>query len=307
MTVRAPSVHNTQPWRWRILPDRIDLYADSHRHLKATDPLARAMVVSCGAALHHMEIAFAVLGWGVQIMRFPDATDRDLLASVRFVPRPIADTDIQLAAAILLRRSDRRRFPAGELPAGSIRAIAAAGCRLGAAARQMPERFLHQLGGPMREAADRHAIDPEYCAELAAWSGCHGAASGVPARNTPAARSADELPVRAFAGPELPEFTSAPDAAQWLVVCTPNDDRSSQLRAGEATSAMLLQAARLGLASSVQSEPLGMLDLRDQIRQSALHRCAYPHIMIRVGAMPSGASPLQFTPRRCVEEVIQVA
>ena len=24
----APSIHNTQPWRWRVLPDRLELYAD---------------------------------------------------------------------------------------------------------------------------------------------------------------------------------------------------------------------------------------------------------------------------------------
>lgn len=223
MAVRAPSVHNTQPWRWRIRPDRIDLRADTRRHLTATDPLARAMVVSCGAALHHLEVAFAVLGWGVHITRCPDPADPDLLASLTFSPRPVAESDVQLAAAVMLRQSDRRRFPAGLLPTGSVRAISSAASRYGAAARVVPDRLLPQLADPMREAAVRHATDADYLAELAEWSGCRGTAEGVPARNTPPARSDAELPVRAFVDSELREHTSMPDAAQWLVVCTTHD------------------------------------------------------------------------------------
>lgn len=304
MAVRAPSVHNSQPWRWRIHRDRIDLYADTRRQLIATDPLARAMIVSCGAALHHLEVAFAVLGWQTHIVRCPDPADPDHLATLTFSPRPAAERDVQLAAAVMLRQSDRRRYPAGLLPAGSVRAVSAEAARYGAAARVVPDGLLPQLADPMREAAARHATDPDYLAELAEWSGCRGATDGVPARNTPPARSADELPVRTFADPELGEHSALPDAAQWLVVCTPRDDRVSQLRAGEATSAMLLAATHLGLATSLQSEPLGMLDLRDQIRGSFLHRCAFPHIMIRLGAMPASAAPLHSTPRRPVEEVI---
>ena len=33
LAVRAPSLHNTQPWRWRIAPGRIELHADRGRRL----------------------------------------------------------------------------------------------------------------------------------------------------------------------------------------------------------------------------------------------------------------------------------
>ena len=49
----APSVHNTQPWAWRLRPDGFDLYADHHRRLPVADPSGRELVISCGAALHH--------------------------------------------------------------------------------------------------------------------------------------------------------------------------------------------------------------------------------------------------------------
>lgn len=305
LAVRAPSVHNTQPWRWRIQRGRVDLFADFGRQVTATDPLARALVVSCGAALHHLEVAFAMLGWQADTDRLPDPDRPDHLATMKFTPRPPSDLDIRLAAAIHLRQSDRRRYPGVPVAAHDLRAVSRCASRFGAAARHVPDSMLSQLAAPMRRAAARHATDTDYLAELEQWSGCHGESTGVPARNAPAARASDELPVRVFAEAELSEYTDEPDSAHWLVVCTPHDNRLSQLGAGQATSAILLQATYLGLATSLQSEPLGMLDLREQIRTTVLRECAYPHVMIRVGVMPHAAAPLESTPRRPVAEVIE--
>ncbi|MFD4356666.1 Acg family FMN-binding oxidoreductase [Nocardia sp. NPDC058518] len=305
LAVRAPSVHNTQPWRWRIRPGGVDLFADFGRQVSATDPKARALVVSCGAALHHLEVAFAMLGWQADIDRMPDPDRPDHLATMEFTPRSPTDLDIRLAAAIHLRQSDRRRYPGLPVASHDLRAVSRCAARFGAAARHVPDLLLSHLAAPMRRAAARHATDTNYLAELEQWSGCHGAPAGVPARNAPAARASDELPVRAFAETELSEYTDEPDSAHWLVVCTPRDNRLSQLRAGQATSAMLLQATHRGLATSLQSEPLGMVDLRDQIRTTVLQECAYPHVMIRVGVMPHAAAPLESTPRRDLAEVIE--
>src|SRR6266700_551479 len=49
---RAPSVHNTQPWRWVFDGARLHLHADPDRLLPATDPRGRQRVISCGAMLH---------------------------------------------------------------------------------------------------------------------------------------------------------------------------------------------------------------------------------------------------------------
>jgi hypothetical protein len=39
----APSVHNTQPWRLRLHPDRLELWLDHSRRLPATDPELAAL------------------------------------------------------------------------------------------------------------------------------------------------------------------------------------------------------------------------------------------------------------------------
>jgi prepilin-type processing-associated H-X9-DG protein len=61
MATQAPSMHNTQPWRWRVGPDSLSLFADPSRHLRHADPDGRGMLVSCGAALHHCTVALAAM------------------------------------------------------------------------------------------------------------------------------------------------------------------------------------------------------------------------------------------------------
>ena len=63
LACRAPSVHNTQPWAWRLRPDGVDLYADHQRRLSVADPVGRELTISCGAALHHFQVAARAMGW----------------------------------------------------------------------------------------------------------------------------------------------------------------------------------------------------------------------------------------------------
>src|SRR6478735_1690911 len=69
---RAPSVHNSQPWRWRIGPTTLHLFADPARALPATDPDGRDLRISCGAALNHLRVALLAAGWDTRVHRLPD-------------------------------------------------------------------------------------------------------------------------------------------------------------------------------------------------------------------------------------------
>jgi len=98
---RAPSLHNSQPWRWQLAAHAVHLRADPARMLLATDPTGRQLVISCGAALKHARVAFAALGWHTVIRRLPDPTDPDHLASIEFEPSGPIRTGEALAAALL--------------------------------------------------------------------------------------------------------------------------------------------------------------------------------------------------------------
>jgi len=59
----APSIHNTQPWRWVVRGDQLELHAVAARQLLEQDPEGRLMRLSCGAALHHARVALGAEGW----------------------------------------------------------------------------------------------------------------------------------------------------------------------------------------------------------------------------------------------------
>ena len=100
LATRAPSVHNTQPWRWRVGLDSLHLYADRSLQLSSADPDGRDLILSCGIALHHCVVALAALGWQTKVHRRPNLDDSEHLAAIEVYPQPPNEVDVSLAAAI---------------------------------------------------------------------------------------------------------------------------------------------------------------------------------------------------------------
>lgn len=308
MAVRAPSVHNTQPWYWRVGHSSLHLYADPERRLAQTDPDGRDLVLSCGAALHHLRVGFAALGWGPEVHRLPNPDEPDHLAAVTLHRHDPSHDEIAMAAAIPRRRTDRRRHSSWAVPRGHVEALAKAAALEGTVLQVAENSARHHLATAIEEASRRHAADPAYRTELAAWSGRHISPDGVPGRNTPAP---DDTPgalrTRAFADPLLaqpPDTKTEDDETVLLVLSTASDDRMSRLRAGEATSAVLLTANALGLSSCPLTEPLELRDVRESVTERVTGG-SFPQMVLRVGWASANADPLPATPRRGLADVLQ--
>ena len=168
---RAPSVHNTQPWRWRASGSRIDLYADYTRQLVYADPGRRDLMISCGAALHHLQAAAAALGWAARVRRVPDPTDERLVASAQLRETAPAPDAAEVLAAIEARRTDRRRPSSVPVSSAELHALAAAGSAWGAQVRAV-EGDLDRAR--LRELTERagtvQSRNLRYLEELEAWT-----------------------------------------------------------------------------------------------------------------------------------------
>ena len=104
----APSIHNTQPWRWHAHPDALDLYADRTRQLPVTDPVGRLLAVSCGAALHHAVVSLAAQGWATKVDLLPDGDVDHLARHHPAGPEPVTPDAVRLSQTISCRHTDRR-------------------------------------------------------------------------------------------------------------------------------------------------------------------------------------------------------
>src|SRR5690242_11418083 len=141
---RAPSVHNTQPWRMLLTGDRLRIYADYARQLRVLDPRARQLTISCGCALLNARVSLAGAGCAVRAVRFPNAFDTTELAELSVVPGA-ADLDLaRLDFAIDQRRTNRRQFSDDPVPDEVVVALVAAARREGADLVPV-ERPLHRL------------------------------------------------------------------------------------------------------------------------------------------------------------------
>jgi hypothetical protein len=281
---RAPSVHDTQPWRWLLGAESLHLMADRTRQVPVIDPDGRDLLLSCGAALHHLKVALAALGWRTTVRHLPNHGDPDHLAAVETRPHVSTGTDIAFVGAISRRRTDRRRFTSGEVPGDHLDLMARRAARAGALLVPVTAPVARwRLSHAITTAARQQAGDSAYRAELVAWTG----------RNRTGGVLAD-----------APTGRGERDAGELLVVATLADDPVSILRAGEAASVALLTATDLGMATCLLSQPLEVADTRAAIRDEVLDGAAYPQLILRTGWAPISAPPLPLGPVRRTEDTI---
>ncbi|SDI14390.1 Nitroreductase family protein [Actinokineospora alba] len=306
LACRAPSVHNSQPWSWRLGESTVHLFADWTRHLPATDPDGRDLLVSCGAVLHHARVAFAAFGWHATVHRLPDPADPDHLAAIEFARADASPSDLMLAAAILRRRSDRRAYSASPIPPEQLVALtkAAGGCGTVLTTASSPA-----VRAPLVEAITRanaaQSRNPGYAHEIFLWSGTHTRSpDGVPAANSVTAAGYGDLALRQFATPSIEVADRPSGAGVLLVVGTSSDDTLSRLLAGEATSAVLLAATAARLSSCPLSQPLEVEETRDLVRDEVIGGAMVPQMVLRVGRPRPRDRALPATGRRTLDDVL---
>lgn len=296
LACRAPSLHNTQPWSWRITATGLELYADYSRQLPAADPQRRGLLMSCGAVLHHAQVAARALGWEPVVTRMPAGPDSPMLAVIEMrpgVPSRTADADLR---AIAERFTDHRRFTSWPISRERLTALAAVASEWGPWAVPVvdaPARFQARL--LVGRALDRHAADPRVAAERQRWG------RGSRPEERP---SADEEPVLRGAEVDAPlDELEVPDGL--IALGGDRDDPESWLRTGEGLSALWLRATREGLSVVPLSPVVELDETREAFRVKVLGGLAYPHLLVRIGWQSISRRSLLPTPRRPVDDVLR--
>ncbi len=303
LATRAPSVHNSQPWRWRIGDRTVHLYADVQRWLPVTDADGRDLLVSLGAVLHHLRVALAASGLRATVHRFPNPDEPDHVAAVELRPRVPAEPDLGLAAAIVARRSDRRRYSDWEVPSLLVTELISRAAEQGATLRPMTAGGARaRIEQAVMAAAAAHAALPAYHTETVLWTGRVASDDGVPVANLLRGVEGNGTNRLFPSGTVAQQDQDTLDGGLLAVLGTASDDRLSQLRAGEALSAVLLYATQAGLATCPLSEILEVEATRTALRDEVLEGTLSPQLLLRFGWAPP--APLPATPRLPVDATI---
>lgn len=303
--MRAPSVYNTQPWRFRLTASAIELHADPERRLKVTDPDGVELRMSCGAALFNMRMALIQLGILPGVTRMPDPGQPDFLASVRRAGRQQANPgDAALAHAIIGRHTNRRSFSDDPVSTAHQHNLRAAAHREGARLYLLDDNGRRELGLLSTRAHRIQMDDAAFRAELASWSGDTGRRTdGVPARaGGPAPTARDAWVLRDFTGGHPPEpagHTGYEETPLIAVLSMYSGGPGCDLRAGEALQRVLLSATVDGLSVSLVSRLIEVPEMRELTRD-LVGSGQPPHAVLRIGY----GWPVPTTPRRAVESLV---
>jgi hypothetical protein len=301
----APSIHNTQPWR--LCPganDLLEVHADPDRALWVADPHARALYLSCGAALFNIRLAIRMAGHNPLVWPLPNAQQSPfVLAVIEAEPaRPPSTAERGLFDAIWQRHTNRGPFADRPLPESVQVALEqAAGFEFATLRMLIAQDAATVLDLAAR--ADRALItDFDHQVELEGWIATGSRTDGIPVSALPPRPGHGMAPVRDFSSvtPALERPTATFEQfPQLAVLTTARDEPADWLRAGQALQRILLAATMHGVCASFLYQPIELRDMRGKAAL-AWPWPENPQMIIRFGY----GSPAPRSPRRQTDDVL---
>ncbi|MBK5307166.1 MAG: nitroreductase family protein [Frankiaceae bacterium] len=308
----APSVHNTQPWRFSWDGQTLAVNEDPSRALPVLDPAGRERVLSCGAAAQHAELAVRELGRACTTDVEPDRNDPLLVARITVgAAREKTAAEQALVTAIPRRYTDRGVFDPAEVPTDTIDRLRRAAEHHGAWLRPVVDPDERVAMAVLLAHADTaEKSDPAYLAELARWRTHERQQEGVPDAALPggpvALRGSDfvlrDFDATADMGP--PDTAAEPPTPEHplvVVLGTDDDGREDWIRAGMALGRVLLQATADDLTASPMTQVVEVEPFRARLRRE-LGMVGQPQVVLRVGYGHGRMT----TRRRPVDDVLDV-
>jgi nitroreductase len=305
----APSVHNTQPWRWRVGLDTLDLYAERARQLPVTDPDGRLLHVSCGAALHHARTALAAEGRSAAVALLPDTTNPDHLARITLgAPEPETDAAMRLFQSIAVRHTDRR--PVSDTPVGpeAASALTQAAEAEGAHLHRLHRDQVLEVAIAANAAQGAELDDASWREEMAYWAGTAPSdGMGIPADAIPAEPTQTTVPSRDFghAG-TLPIGAGHDRQAVYTILYGDTDDPAGWLCGGQALSRLWLTATELGV-TVLPLSGVAEVDHTRAVLTGVLAHLGYPYLVLRLGIADPDVAGAPHTARLPATQVVEIA
>jgi hypothetical protein len=306
LACRAPSYHNSQPWRFVAEGAGVlHLYLDRDR-LVETDSSGRQALISCGAVLDHLRVAMAAAGWAANVDYYPNPSDHTHLAAIDFVPVSfVTPAHRRRADAILARRTDRLPFAA---PAGwddfELLLRPAVDDDL-AVLDVLPDDARPELAKAAQLTEALRLYDSSYHAELDWWTRPFEMFDGIPQSSLVSAAESDRVDIgRSFPVTHHRERRSQvnEDHAKVLVLSALDDTRRAIVTCGETLSVALLEATVVGMATCTLSHMTEVEASRAIVGGLTGHRL--PQVLVRVGMIPWMAEVPSPTPRRPLIDVL---
>lgn len=284
----AANGHNTQPWKFAIKDNVIEIHPDYSRELPVVDPNHRELWISLGCALENLIVAARALGYAA-VISYPDDID--------FIQVKLTADSTQKSSlfdAIPSRQNTRSAYNGRLIKNEDLDTLQALQLEPGvnlqfATNPSSMETFLEyvNLGNQIQYA------DPAFIDELIKWlrfnkkealsslDGLYSSCSGNP--------QVPRLIGQLFVAGTKPQQQADADAAKFrtspvaLVVASESDDKTNLVRTGQVYERLALTATSLGIKSAFLNQPIEVAELRSQFQSAIGLGNSFPQLLVRFG------------------------
>ena len=310
--ILAPSTYNTQPWRFAVSDNGIEVYADYARRMPVADPGNRELLLSIGAAVATLRVAAAHFGFACFVeYNHTGSSDRPLAVALLtpMAAHPVGDAvRATLFPAITRRRTNRRAFLLSRIPRSALEAFRGLDAGRQSSLRVSVDGRMNEAVAALVAAADAQQLaDQAYRDDMSAWihADTAGVSDGIPvaaagSKGVPppiascAVRAVDSGQQRAALDRNLCQEAPA------LAVISSEDTVPHWLDAGELLQEFLLTAEREGLVCSYFNMPMHVPEIRAQLR-AVTGVSSWPQLLLRIGYC---LEETPRTPRRALEDML---
>jgi nitroreductase len=291
--VLAPSSHNSQPWRFRVSGDEVDVAADETRWLDATDPDRRELFLGVGCAVENLCVAADRFGFDARVeYRDPDGSESVATVTLGDGDDSSNHRPSRLFDALTERYTSHDLFDGRPLGTAVRERLTAAVSEDAVEMHLVDDPGAKDAVGELQAEADRLQMeDPEYRRELGHWIGL-----GALGSSWLAARVGQVVVSHFDLGDRKAEknsklIASAPVVA---VLTTDSDDPIAQVEAGRAFERTALVATTAGVAVHPMSQTLERPEMRDRLAELLGGDAGVPQHLFRLGYTDGRA---EHTPR----------
>lgn len=299
--ILAPSSHNTQPWKFSVGEDEIQVLVDRTRWLKVADPDQRELYITVGGALENLLIAAEHFGYGPQVAYLPEPANEELAATVKFMPHgePSPFREPALFDAISSRHTNRKIYEERPIPQSDLQHLQNYCVEEGIWLHMTDDLEIKRKVDELIIRGDATQFsDPAFCEELGYWLG-----QGVFGASWLIAKM-EQLAVTYMnigKGQSKKDSEVLMSASVLAALSSKVNDRKSQVNVGQVFERVCLAATMLGIRVHPMSQILEISELKTEVAKLIPELDVFPQHTFRLGyAEPEK----EHTPRRQLEEVL---
>lgn len=298
----APSSHNTQPWKFIVDDDGMDVVLDPDRRLMVSDPDGREHFISLGCVLETLLLTARKEGLTPSLKILPCGESPDFAARLEWNDTGGFHNHID---PLLARMMENRHTAHGPFHPTEVNDLDRS--RLETALQYADVRPVwvdatsrrYALAEALHTATLVQFEQPEFRHELAHWLR-HGLSRTGTLATQAATVAIENFPIGPYIAKHDRDLLF--DAPHVIALVTPHDGLMSRVHTGMAMMRLWLRATELGLLIQPMNAALQVPELKREVREIlGLESGEAPQFIFRMGyGLPDRAH----TPRRPLDEMI---